>query len=164
MLYADDILVYSTSKNAVYAQNVMNSYLSDVNKYIYNWIGKCESITFVGHHKDLQQKIRKEARNVRFKIDQTAIEHKENVKYLEITFSSHLQFNRHIDNILIKVNAAQNQLSNIFKNKVIDESIKILAYSQLIESLILYGCPIWSIVSMISSAQIERLRIKEKWF
>lgn len=169
MLYADDILIFSTSKNANYAQSVMNSYLSDVNKYIYNWklelsIGKCESITFVGHYKDLQQKIRKAAKNVRFKIDQTVIEHKENVKYLGITFSSNLQFNRHIDNILLKVNAAQNQLSNIFKNKLIDSSIKTLAYSQLIRALMLYACPVWAIVSMISSAQIERLRIKERWF
>lgn len=168
-LYADDICIHITSKNSIYAQKVMNSYLSIISEYISNWklklsIGKCESITILGHYNDLQPKIRKEAKNVRFKIDQTIIEHKESVKYLGIVFSSNFQFNRHIDHILIKVNTAQNQLSNIFKNKLIDKSVKILAYSQLIRSLILYASPIWSVKSMISSAQIERIRVKERWF
>lgn len=142
---------------------------STLNEYVSNWklklnVEKSEAISILGHYKDLTYNIRKLAKEIQFKINGTIIENKKSIKYLGVIFASNFQFNEHIKHILKKVNAANEMLKNIFRNKLISESVKLLAYKQLIRPLILYASPIWAIKNLFSSAQIEKLRIKERHF
>lgn len=169
ILYADDIIVYCSSRNIDYAKNVMNQFLNKIYNFFSDWklkinITKCESIAIIGNYKDLEKKIRKKAKEAKFKINNDYINKKIEVKYLGIIFNSNFQFKGHIDHIMKKVNMAQNQLRTIFKSKFVNKPIKLLAYKQLIRPLMTYACPIWSNINALSSAQMERIRKKERWF
>lgn len=142
---------------------MINNYLKKISKYLSDWKLKLsESITFLGHYKDLLPKMRKDAKNVKFKLNDFIIEQKSKVKYLGIVFSSNFQFNEHVTHILQKVNIAQCQLKNIFSCKLLKKDVKLLAYKQLIRPLILYATPIWANINVISSAQLEKIRVKER--
>lgn len=127
-------------------------------------VSKCESISIVGHYKDLSKKIRKQALEAKFKIDRAIINKVEQVKYLGVVLSQNFQFISHVKHILKKVNAAQAMLYRIFSNKYISKAVKIIMYKQLIRPLITYASPCWLIKNVISSYQIELLRKKERHF
>lgn len=168
ILYADDVIIICTTRNIKYAQEIINKYFKKIENYFTEWklklnIDKCESISFIGHYKDLQRNIRKMAKDIKFNISGKILEHKKSIKYLGITFTSNLQFNTHVKSILMKVNTAIDQLKNIFRNKFVNKPVKILGYKQLIRPIILYATPIWPIKNVLSSAQMEKLRLKERW-
>lgn len=169
ILFADDIIIYTITKNINFANMAMNKYLNEIHEFITKWklkinVSKCESISIVGHYKDLDKKIRKEALNVKFKINQNLVTQAKNVKYLGIVLSQNFQFIEHVNHILRKVNAAQSLLSNIFNNKYLGKHIKLIAYKQLIRPLIMYASPCWLLKNLISSYQVEKIRKKERYF
>lgn len=169
LLFADDIIFYTATKNIQFARLAMNKYLSDIFKYLTVWklkmnINKCESISFVGHYKDLNPKTRKEALDCRFTLNGTHIEKSTEVKYLGIILSQNFQFTKHVKHILKKVNTARSLLYNIFKSKFINKVVKIIMYKQLIRPLIMYASPCWLIMNLVSSYQVEKIRKKERFF
>lgn len=167
MLFADDIVIYSTTKNLAFANSLLNNYLNSIYDYITNWklkinMKKCETISFVGHFTDMNKIIRKQALNMKLKIKNEVIKNVKTVKYLGIHISQNLQFNTHVQHIITKATGAQALLRNIFNSKYVRKSIKLLCYKQLIRPLLLYGTPCWAIVNMLSSYQMERLRRLER--
>lgn len=169
ILFADDIIIYTITKNINLANIAMNKYLTEIYNFILKWklkvnVNKCESISIVGHHKDLEPKVRKEALNVKFKINQKTITHSKSVKYLGVVFSQNFQFIEHVKHILNKVNIAQSLLKNVFNGKFIDKKIKIIAYKQLIRPILMYASSCWLIKNLVSSYQVELLRKKERSF
>lgn len=169
ILFADDIIVYTVTKNIHFAALSMNNYLNEIHKYFVKWklkmnVKKCESISFVGHYKDINKKIRQMAKSVKFKINGRTIKNVKSVKYLGLVLSSNFQFVDHVKHVIKKINAAQQLLSNIFLSKFVNSSVKIIAYKQLIRPLMKYASPCWLIKNLISSYQVELLRRKERWF
>lgn len=169
LLFGDDIILYTTTKNIQLATLAMNNYLNDIFNFFAKWklkmnVKKCQSISFVGNYKDLNPKIRKEALSAKLKISNQFIENVKNVKYLGLVLSSNFQFVDHVKHILKKVNTAQSLLSNIFRNKYVNQVVKLIAYKQLIRPLITYASPCWLIKNLISSYQVELFRRKERWF
>lgn len=169
LLFADDIIFYVTTKNIQFAKMNLNKYLKDVYNFLTKWklkmnVNKCESISFVGHYKDLTKKIRKEALECRFTLNGISLAKSKEVKYLGVVLSQSLQFVNHVKHILKKVNAAQALLYNIFKNKFIDKTVKIIMYKQLIRPLFMYASPCWLIQNLVSSYQVEQIRKKERFF
>lgn len=113
----------------------MNRYLNEIYTFFPTWklkmnASKCQSISFVGHYKDIQTKVRKEAISTKLKINNQLIERVKNVKYLGLVLSSNFQFVDHVKNILKKVNTAQSLLWNVFSNKYVNNFVKLLAYKQ----------------------------------
>lgn len=147
----------------------MNKYLNEIYNFLTKWklkinINKCESISFVGHYKDLKQKIRKEALNCKFTLNGINLLKLKEVKYLGVILSQNFQFVVHVEHILKKVNAAHSMLYNIFKSKFITQTVKLILYKQLIRPLILYASPCWLMVNLVSSYQVEQIRKKERFF
>lgn len=168
LLFADDIIIYSTTKNIQFAKLAMNKYLNEIHNFLNKWklkmnVNKCESISFVGHYKDLMKKIRKEALNCKFTLNGICLKKSTEVKYLGVVLSQNLQFASHVKHILNKVNAAQAMLNKLFKNKFISKIVKIIMYKQLIRPLIMYASPCWLIPNLISSHQVEQIRKKERF-
>lgn len=169
LLFADDIVMYTTTKNVDFARLAMNKYLKDIYEFLTKWklkmnINKCESISFVGHYKDMSAKIRKQALDCKFTLNGTHITKSKQVKYLGVVLSQNFQFANHVKHILNKVNAAHSMLFNLFKNHFVNKSVKIIMYKQLIRPLIMYASPCWLIINLVSSYQMEQLRKKERFF
>lgn len=169
LLFADDIIMYVTTKNIQFARLAMNNYLKNIYEYLTKWklkmnINKCESISFVGHYRDLSKKVRKEALDCKFTLNGTNLIKSKEVKYLGVFLSQNFQFVRHVKHILKKVSAAHSMLYNIFKNKFITKTVKIIMYKQLIRPLITYASPCWLMINLVSSYQVEQIRKKERFF
>lgn len=169
LLFADDIIVYTTTKNIQLATLAMNNYLNEIYKFFVKWklkmnVNKCDSIAFVGHYKDLNTKIRKDATEAKLKINNQTINKVKSVKYLGLVFSTNFQFIDHVKHIFKKVNSAQSLLANVFSNKYVSQIVKVIAYKQLIRPLVMYASPCWLIKNLISSHQVETIRRKERWF
>lgn len=108
LLFADDIIIYTTTKNIQLATLAMNNYLNEIYKFLTKWklkmnVTKCESISFVGHFKDLNPKIRKEAIATKFQINSQTINKVKNVKYLGLVLSSNFQFVEHVKHVIKKL-------------------------------------------------------------
>lgn len=147
----------------------MTNYLKNVYDFLKKWkmemnINKCESISFVGHYKDLEKKTRKEALDCKFSLNGIIVKKSREVKYLGVILSQNFQFVNHVKHILKKVNAAHAMLYNIFKSKFINKTVKIIMYKQLIRPLIMYASPCWLAINLVSSYQIEQIRKKERFF
>lgn len=127
-------------------------------------VNKCESISFVGHYKDMHRKIRKEALDCKFTLNGLDLKKSKEVKYLGVVLAQNFQFSNHVKHIQKKVNAAQAMLYAIFKNKFVDKVVKIIMYKQLIRPLIMYASPCWLIQNLVSSYQMEQIRKKERFF
>lgn len=169
ILFADDVIIYTATKNVALATNTMNNYLKQIHNFLIKWklkinVNKCESISIVGHYKDLEKNVRKNALNTVFKINNELIAKVDKVKYLGVYLSKNFQFVDHVKFILNKVNAAQSLLSKIFNCKFISKQVKLIAYKQLIRPLMTYASPCWVNKNIISSYQIELLRKKERFF
>lgn len=105
--------------------------------------------------------MRKNAQNIKIKINNKIIKPCKKVKYLGIVISSNFSFKKHVDHVINKVNATRSDIIEIIKNKNLKKSIKLLCYKQLVRPIILYACVCWA---SISSNQMERLRRCERWF
>jgi len=165
ILYADDILIYSSSKNAILAQSQINKYLNYLHSYLQDWkisinIAKCQTITFYGTVKSITRKIKKDLNNLNLKINSQTIKQTKNLKYLGVTFSHNLKFYLHTRNAINKTTKSFHSFRNIIYNKKgLTTSTKLLLYKQLLRPIMAYGFPVWC---DISSAQMEKLRIQER--
>jgi hypothetical protein len=165
ILYADDILIYTSNKNIKKAQSELNNYLNCVYTYLQKWkininIGKCETISFYGTAKTIPRKTKKDLSNLSIKINTQTIAPTKNLKYLGITFSHNLKFYQHIKNSIAKSRKSFHSFKNlIYNRKGLSTNTKILLYKQLLRPILAYGFPVWY---DISSAQMEKLRILER--
>lgn len=144
LFFADDTIIYNTTNDIKKAQNEMNEYLCTISNYIKKWKlkineNKCEQISIVGEQKDLSRANRKNALNIKLKINDKTIRKCDNVKYLGVTISKNFKFNEHVEKTIKKANISKSELHNIFTNKLINCNIKTLAYKQLIRPIFLYA-------------------------
>lgn len=166
IMFADDTAIYSTTNNIKQLKKDLNTYLQKVSNYIKCWklklnIKKTELIAIVGQCKDTNRSTRKNAQNIELTLDGTIIKTSKKVKYLGIILSSNLRFIDHIKHITYKVNAVKAQLKTAFNSKYLHTKVKSLMYKQLIRPIITYACTCWM---QISSHQMEKLRIIERWY
>ena len=162
--YADDVLLYLSSKNIPFIQTQMNKYLTIINKYLFLWKSainneKTSAIIFKGNYNTLDRKIQKQIKNFKLKINNNTVKNCVKLKYLGLTITNRLSFIPHIDNIIKKATLTLLSLRPLITPNGVDKNIKILCYKQLIRPIISYGFAIWS---DISSHQMERLRLFER--
>lgn len=166
IFFADDAIAYKGTNKVKKTENEMNNYLTKISAYTNKWKmklneKKCEAISIVGQCNDLPASLRKNAINIQIKINNKIIENCKIVKYLGVTISRNFKFINHIESIIQKANIAKAELNKFFKNKLIGENVKILAYKQLIRPIFLYASSCWF---SISSNQMEKIRKFERWF
>lgn len=165
-MFADDTIIYTTTDKIKQAQKDLNSYLQKIYNYVLCWklklnAQKTEQISIVGQYKDLSRGTRKQAKNIKLKINNITIKTCDKVKYLGIMISSNFKFIDHVKYVTNKLNITRAQLYTAFNNKFLDNNVKKLMYKQLIRPIILYACACWM---QISSNQMEKIRQIERWY
>lgn len=81
--------------------------------------------------------------NVRFEIQNTVVTPKECVKYLGIWLDKKLLFNKHITQVIEKAEKRMSVLNRIMPNIGGPGSLKRTVLYGVIQSIVLYGAPIW---------------------
>lgn len=163
--YADDMLIYISAKNLTMGQHRINSYLSDIVRYMTKWKikinpNKCEAIVFKGLNKHFSNAINAAHNNVMISINGTTLVPQRTLKYLGIIFQKNLSETAHVKHIRGKVNGAFASLRTVLnQTSKMNIQVKTLCYKQLIRPIIMYGFSCWS---NLSSSQMERIRTLER--
>lgn len=165
--YADDTLLYLGHQAPLLAQMLFNNYLKNLLEWFTTWKlklneNKTELIHFVGTGSDVNIEIKKANGQMMFKFGNVKLKSVEAFKYLGVVFSSKANFNRQIDNIIKNVKTRSAQLRTFINSSFIQPKFKNHVYKQYIRPLFQYACPVWFNPSMVSSHQIERIRILER--
>ncbi|CAD7006334.1 unnamed protein product [Ceratitis capitata] len=164
LTYADDIMILGSLQNAKKANNMINKYLTTLSNFFSKWklkinVSKCECTTIKGLHKYLYPNARTFIANIQ--INGNRIPVKEELKYLGVILQSKFNFKTHLDYVIKKAkNMFFSYISLIKRAKDLKSVIKISIYKQIIRPILTYAFPIWF---SISSAQMERLRIFERY-
>lgn len=163
--YADDMIVYISSKHLCRAQETINSYLIRLNQYFKKWkirinIAKTEAIVFKGHNRQHSRAINRNHNNIKILVNNQPLILQNSIKYLGVTFTKKPSHISHITNVIRKAENAYSTIRPILKrtNKL-SIKVKLLCYKQLIRPIITYAYPAWA---HISSHQMERLRRLER--
>lgn len=165
--YADDILLYISTRNIFGAKHRLESYLTTLIEYFRTWkltcnIDKSDVIIFKGQGRQVRptKAIAIACKNVSIDIANHQILPKNTLKYLGVILETNGRHTRHIDHILKKSKIASAQLRPVLKKiQGLKINIKMLCYKQLIRPLFTYGFPCWT---NITSSQMERLRRAER--
>lgn len=163
--YADDIFLYTSTKNLKRGQTELNKYLEQVSKYMHKWKikpnpTKAESIVFKGNYADHSKSINKNHKNVKLLLNGQPIPLKDEIKYLGILFTKKPTFVKHVSATLSKANDCYHSIKPILhRTRGLNMDIKLLCYKQLIRPVITYGFPAWS---GISAHQMELIRRFER--
>lgn len=166
--YADDTLIYYSGKNVSLAQSYINIHLVKLCKFFKKWK------LILNHNKtilcnvtgtgDLNQKTKRQLKNIKISVDGFLLKPQSNFKYLGIHFNQKNNFNNHIGAIIQKSNISYSGLKNILRSRIIEPKIKTNLYKIYIRPIFSYASCIWSIPGNISSAQMEKLRLRERKF
>lgn len=162
--FADDTLISVHCENADLVSEELNEYLTIISSYLNKWrikinTEKCEEIAIVGNIKQTKRNTRKNARKIEIRMNNEVIPKTNNLKYLGIYLSRNFKFNFHVEKIRKKMLAAYFSLKNMFSNRLMEKSIKLLIYKQIIRPIALYGAPIWL---QVTGAQINKIALLER--
>lgn len=166
IIYADDILILTSTNDIKQAETTLNGYLKTINDYLSLWkiklnLDKCEYINFKGYGKNtISRSLKSKLTKMNIKVNDVNIPKKRQIKYLGVVFTENIQFNRHIDHTLRKAHISYASLRQALRpQKHLNMQVKMLVYKQLIRPILTYGFPIWM---DISSNQMERIRKFER--
>lgn len=163
--FADDILIYTSTRDLFVAKNRIESYIETLQTYLAKWKlkcneAKCEVIIFKSQRRFNCNSVNRSYRTTDIKIGNNFILPQNTIKYLGIIFQRDALHTKHIDHTIKKARAATFALYPIIRKITgLDKKIRMLCYKQLIRPIIAYGFPCWT---NISSHQMERLRILER--
>lgn len=165
--FADDIALYFGHTSALTCRVLFNRYLSDISKYYRNWKlklnnGKTEMIHFVGQGSCVSRGVKNKLRNFFLTLDKTKISSRSNIKYLGVIFSSNFRFNAHIDHIIKKFFNSYGSIKGIVHSRFLNPKLKLFVYKTYLRPIFQYAAAVWVNDSVISSFQMERLRIAER--
>lgn len=121
--FADDIILYLVHSTPISCNKIFNEYLKCIHFYYTNWKlklndNKSELLHIVGSGSDVSRTIKNKLKSLKFKIVNTVIERKMNMKYLGVIFSQNYQFIKNMDNVVKKANMAYSNLGRMIRSKV----------------------------------------------
>lgn len=163
--YADDLIIYLSSRNLPRGESLLNRYLETLTEYHCRWRlkanpAKCEAIVFKGPARNHNRQANKLHRCIDIKIRNQSIPLSPAVKYLGVTFGNNGLHNRHVDALLVKAGGALHAIGPIMRTRDgLNTKVRLLCYKQLIRPILAYGFCAWS---SISSAQMEKIRVFER--
>lgn len=163
-LYADDAILFRHSLNLRLNSKHLQQQLLLILTWCRTWKisvnpSKCEAIHFTEKRKFPQP----------LQIDDHQLPWKPKVKYLGVTLDSRLSFKSHVDEKICKGRILLLKLSPLLRSKTLNTTIKLLIYSAIIRSFLLYGAPVWwpllskSNKKKLSSLHNKSLRLISKF-
>ena len=159
--YADDTVIYTSSRSPELAGRRLQVALTEANKYFTHWgikinERKSEVITFRAVKGSKRGTIQ-EAINLSMKINGCTIPTVRTTKYLGIIVNDKLGFNNHVDKVIKKAKMAFYQLAPMMKNLEVGLKWKSLLYKQLVRPCLTYGFPIWATITKTKYEEMAKL-------
>lgn len=154
-LYADDTIIYNHSFYAQSAKQRLAHYLTLLLPYYNKWklkvnATKTELVVFTKkytNHRIINPLI----------LNGTPIHQQKTAKYLGIVLDERLYFKNHVSHAIQRTFAAQQKLYPLINPKSpMSPSNKLTIYKMIIRPTLLYGAPVWNI---ISDTQRKRLQL-----
>ena len=93
-------------------------------------------------------------------IQNKIIPYSNSLKYIGLTLGSKLTFSKHIQNSINKSYCALYISYPLFKSCTLSKRIKVVLYSAIIRSMLLYGCEAWSILAKCHKKQVQIMQNK----
>lgn len=165
--YADDILIYIHHKAPLVSSNLINKYIKNILNFYSMWklkinVDKTELVNITGS-KVISRKLNKNLKTKQnIVINNVKIMPKKELKYLGVIFTSNFKFNTHIDKIIKKVKKNSFIISKIMYNILLEPKFKTFVYKMYIRPIIQYAAMIWLNPSLLTSHQVEKIRIVER--
>lgn len=165
--YADDTSYYATHSNPSLFQTIFIGHFNNLNKYFKDWklllnTGKTEFINILGQAGDTNKNLRKQADEMRITVSGHLVPHSKFIRLLGLHFQRNARFTEHISIRLKKARTAKLLLNRFFKRRAIPTNIKSNVYKLYLRPIITYASPVWCSIPLVSSHQMERLRIFER--
>jgi len=163
-MYADDVVLYFSTKNLINLIKLINIDLT----LMYNWyvnnkllvnIKKSQYIIFHSSHKSLPDNI------PHILFGNIILEHTAKFRYLGIIFNENLKWNDYINSICSKVAISNGLLFRVYK--IFDHKLLRTLYFALVHSYLVYVITIWgnaplSILQPLICLQKKSIRIISK--
>ena len=135
-LFADDTMIYMTVKNGKDAK-LLQEDLNKLTDWESNWMmqfhpDKCEVISITRKHKPTIHN---------YTMHGHQLQHVDSVKYLGLTVSADLRWNKHVDRVVAKANSTLGFLRRNLHIK--NPTVKAQAYKSLVRPLLEYSCTVW---------------------
>ena len=140
ILYADDTVVYYSSKSVSDLEHHINADLRTVSEWFSRNlltlnISKCKFVIFGS-----PQKLNR-IQNILVKVEDTCIERTQSFKYLGVTLNQSMSWTDHVDAISTKINQRIGLIRRI--RDVLPLQVRVTLYNTLILPLFDYGDVIW---------------------
>ena len=150
-LFADDTAVYLTV-NSYEAANTLQADLDTLQEWELTWDmefnpGKCQVMHITKSRVPFQSQ---------YTLHGQTLESVDSAKYLGVTISQDLNWNKHINNITGKANRTLGFIKRNVKTK--NESVKELAYKTLVRPQVEYASTIWSPHTKQNTQKIEMVQ------
>ena len=150
-LFADDTAVYLTV-NSHEAANTLQADLDTLQEWELTWDmefnpGKCQVMHITKSRAPFQSQ---------YTLHGQTLESVDSAKYLGVTISQDLNWNKHINNITGKANRTLGFIKRNVKTK--NESVKELAYKTLVRPQVEYASTIWSPHTKQNTQKIEMVQ------
>ena len=150
-LFADDTAVYLTV-NSHEAANTLQADLDTLQEWELTWDmefnpGKCQVMHITKSRAPFQSQ---------YTLHGQTLESVDSAKYLGVTISQDLNWNKHINNITGKANRTLGFIKRNVKTK--NESVKELAYKTLVRPQVEYASTIWSPHTKQNNQKIEMVQ------
>lgn len=167
LLFADDTSIYATSDDAGRVQCEMNRHLAVLMRYFRDWrlainAGKSGFCIFTGFVRETGARLRRHFRNLTISIDGHVLKREKCIKFLGVTFQQNNRFVRHIDNVLYKARRSAAALRPLLRSRLIEPRLRVNLYKTYVRPVLSYAAAIWARPIVLSSHQMERLRIFER--
>lgn len=167
LLFADDTTVYATSDNPGKVQFELNRHLATLIQYFRDWrlsinAEKSGFCIFTGFIRETGAQLRRRFRNLTISIDGHLLQREKHIKFLGVTFQQNNRFVRHIDSIILKARRSAGALRPLLRSRLIDSRLRVNLYKSYIRPILSYAAAIWAKPIVLSSHQMERLRIFER--
>lgn len=155
-LYADDIKLYTS-----YCFNQLHSNLVDATERLIAWADNWQlklaaDKCIVCRLKQSQWPISWDASNTEYKINDSTLQYKDNVRDLGVIIDCNLKFEQHISNVVHKAHNRANLILKCFNSR--DRVLLTKAFCTYVRPLLEYCTPVWSPQYKYLIEKIERVQ------
>lgn len=154
-LYADDTAIYASAHHIHTLYRILQNHIDSFTDWCSRWRVKInESKTAAIYFSKTYQTPQ------RIIVNTTTIPWSDHANYLGITLDKRLTWQKHIQNIRIKVAIAAGSLKPLMAGRTLSIHNKLILYNTCILPIMTYGCPIWGFVCDTSMNNLCRLHNK----
>lgn len=145
----------------------LNKYLANLLFYYKNWKLKTNDLktnllNVTGNKNDISKPLKKQMKNFQVNVNNSFINQSKSLKYLGLIINQSNNYIDHTNQTINKLKFAYGGLKKLIHSKFLKPKFKITIYKQFLRPIMQYGCPIWLNENVISSHQVERLRLFER--